>query len=162
MVTTQLLFTVYFMTAIFYSAWLIAGTVNIIRLYDETVIIYSVLKWFLFFTVWLIAGTVNIICLYNEIVIIYSVLKWFLFFTVWLIAGTVNIIRLYNETVIIYSVLLKLFLFLTVWLIARTGCTTTQLSFTVYWNGFYFLQCGLLLERSTSSACTMKQLLFIV
>ncbi len=37
-------------------------------MYNDTVIIYSVLKWFLFFTVWLIAGTVNIIRLYDDIV----------------------------------------------------------------------------------------------
>jgi hypothetical protein len=48
--------------------WLIAGTVNIIRLYNDTAIIYSVLKLFLFLTVWLIAGTVNIIRLYDDIV----------------------------------------------------------------------------------------------
>ncbi len=48
--------------------WLIAGTVNIIRLYDDVVIVYSIFEWFLFFTVWLIAGTVNIIRLYDDIV----------------------------------------------------------------------------------------------
>ncbi len=60
--------------------------------------------------------------MYDDTVIIYSVLKWFQFFTVWLIAGTVNIIRLYDDVVIIYSV----------------------------FHDRYFLQCGWLLERSTS------------